>query len=261
MIGLPLTQRIVLPKLAKYVKGIDYYDCSGFVEVGQTIVVNLHAEGVFEIIFQLHSPVWQQQNESGWRVRHDAFIGGLFKGGYQIKVTTATRLLCIRFQLGTAKYFIPGCLNAFTGQLIPYSEIWKDHLSERLAEITNLKDQLQLIEKALSKWFIADRRSAIDQALEQIIQSQGVVDIALLAKGATLSEVQFRRRFREEVGLSPKYFARITRVNAIADILKARTYISLTHLSYRFAYFDQAHFIKDLKSVTGFSPSQYQRGG
>ncbi|MEL6142676.1 MAG: DUF6597 domain-containing transcriptional factor, partial [Bacteroidota bacterium] len=138
-----------MPKLVKYIKGIDYYDCTGLVDPGQTIVVNLHPEGVFEIIFQLHSPVWQQQNGSGWAVRHDAFIGGLFKGYYQIKITAATRLLCIRFQVGMAKYFIPAPLNAFTNQLIPYAEIWKDHLSERLAESIDLRSQLYLIEQAL----------------------------------------------------------------------------------------------------------------
>ncbi|MEL6276740.1 MAG: DUF6597 domain-containing transcriptional factor, partial [Bacteroidota bacterium] len=105
MIGLPLTRRFTLPRLTNYIKGIDYYDCARLVEAGESIVVNLYPEGVFEIIFQLHSPVWQQQNDSGWVVRHDAFIGGLFKGYYQIKVTAATRLLCIRFAVGMAKYF------------------------------------------------------------------------------------------------------------------------------------------------------------
>ena len=85
-----------------------------------------------------------------------------------------------------------------------------------------------------------------------------MVDLKSLAELACLSTAQFRKRFKTEVGISPKYFARIIRVNAIIDTLKKQTLSQkLGDIAYQFNYFDQSHFNHDFKTVTGSLPKAF----
>ena len=64
--------------------------------------------------------------------------------------------------------------------------------------------------------------------------------------------------FDEVVGVSPKSFARVIRFDQIKNELILNPQVSLTNLSFRYGYFDQAHFIRDFKQFTGKTPSVFR---
>lgn len=57
--------------------------------------------------------------------------------------------------------------------------------------------------------------------------------------------------------MPPKTCMQIMRFNLALQALKKNPAQSLTALSYQFDYYDQAHFINEFKTFTGFSPSAY----
>lgn len=62
-------------------------------------------------------------------------------------------------------------------------------------------------------------------------------------------------RFKVFTGFNPKLYSRIIRFESvIKNHSNAR---NLTDLSYLNNYYDQAHFIHDFKSFTGFSPKSF----
>jgi AraC-like DNA-binding protein len=71
-----------------------------------------------------------------------------------------------------------------------------------------------------------------------------------------LSERQLLNQFRQQVGLSPKLYARIIRLNYIFQLMMEKKE-KWSLLAYEAAYFDQAHFIRDFKTFTGDNPGQY----
>ena len=72
-----------------------------------------------------------------------------------------------------------------------------------------------------------------------------------------ISERQFQRRFKNQVGISPKKFQRIIRFEKALDILTKSNYGQLTQVAYETGYVDQSHFIKDFSAFSGMSPYDF----
>jgi AraC-like DNA-binding protein len=97
-------------------------------------------------------------------------------------------------------------------------------------------------------------------AAKRLVQQQ--VSISALAHEVNLSDRQFGRVFRELVGLSPKQFSRIARLNRV---LNSSDYavdgLSLEQLAMRYGYHDPSHLVHEFQELAGVSPSLYFSGG
>jgi AraC-like DNA-binding protein len=60
--------------------------------------------------------------------------------------------------------------------------------------------------------------------------------------------------FRAEIGLSPKAYARVRRLQAALRLLGS---MSGAQVAAEIGYFDQAHFVREFRSFTGMTPTQY----
>lgn len=78
-----------------------------------------------------------------------------------------------------------------------------------------------------------------------------------LAKHCHLSVRQFERRFKLLTGFTPKLMARLIRFEALRDQLLAAPVTRSTDLAYNFGYTDQIHMIRDFKTFTGWTPTQF----
>jgi AraC-like DNA-binding protein len=62
--------------------------------------------------------------------------------------------------------------------------------------------------------------------------------------------------FRAEIGLSPKAYARIRRLQPALRLLGS---MSGAQVAAEIGYFDQAHFVREFRSFTGMTPTQYTK--
>jgi methylphosphotriester-DNA--protein-cysteine methyltransferase len=67
----------------------------------------------------------------------------------------------------------------------------------------------------------------------------------------------FRDAFIKRVGVSAKVFARIVRINTVLEQFKCAPTRQWQDVVFSSGYYDQAHFIKDFKAMTGKSPSLF----
>ena len=73
-----------------------------------------------------------------------------------------------------------------------------------------------------------------------------------------VSERTLERKFNQTIGITPKHFIDIVRLNTSAKILqRMKEKHRLAGVAYECGYFDQSHFIKDFKKITGVTPQQY----
>jgi AraC-like DNA-binding protein len=94
-------------------------------------------------------------------------------------------------------------------------------------------------------------------ATHYILRKKAEADLDKLVGECNISNRYLQKIFLEKIGYSPKYFIKIVRFqHALQDLSGERTG-SLTSLAYKAGYFDQAHFIRDFKQFTGFTPSQF----
>lgn len=246
-------QKYTPKELHQYINSINVYRFKKDTEV------LLHPKGVFEIVFQSNDSFKHNTSySSGWTTRPKHFIGGLHNKSYSI-ISEDDYNVCItvEFKANTAKYFIPYKLNLFQNNLIDISEIWTDGLGKlklKLEKEYSDLGKVRCIESFMADKLIKHDVSTIDKALQVIHRHNGFVNVKQLSDEAQLSSSQFRKRFNEEIGISPSQYNKILRINTALDHINKNQNESLTELTYLLGYFDQSHFIKDFKSVVGVSP-------
>lgn len=100
--------------------------------------------------------------------------------------------------------------------------------------------------------------SLITKAVELIEINSGHIGVAELSKQLGVSDRTIRNHFYEHIGCSPKEYFRIVQLRQIAYQMKFSKE-SLTKIAYKNNFFDQAHFIHEIKGITGHSPKQLRK--
>ncbi|MNV74997.1 DNA-binding transcriptional activator FeaR [compost metagenome] len=98
----------------------------------------------------------------------------------------------------------------------------------------------------------------IQQSLDLIYTNRGLSPISELYKTLQISERQLERKFKENIGISPKYFSNIIRLQFFLKLYRTTSVKkNLTEIAYESGYYDQAHFIREFRKRVGLSPGQY----
>lgn len=103
----------------------------------------------------------------------------------------------------------------------------------------------QLVASAVARLARSDRR---------------VGRVSLLAADLSCSERTLRRRFQQELGLSVKTFARITRFQRAHAFLQGNPRAHWAEAVARFGYVDQAHLIREYREFAGTTPPRFSAG-
>jgi AraC-like DNA-binding protein len=82
--------------------------------------------------------------------------------------------------------------------------------------------------------------------------------VAKVAHDSAMSVRSYERQFAEEIGISPKEFARLSRFATAID-LKRMNKGSWLNISHRLGYFDQMHMMRDFRIFAGDAPGRLVR--
>jgi len=100
----------------------------------------------------------------------------------------------------------------------------------------------------------------LDTSITRILSKDGKVTQTELAEQSGVGVRHFRRKFKEVVGIGPKYFCKIIQLNTIFERLKSAEQDQLHQLALDCGYYDQAHFINDFNRLIGSSPTHFLKG-
>jgi AraC-like DNA-binding protein len=84
-----------------------------------------------------------------------------------------------------------------------------------------------------------------------------VFKIEDLADYLYLNIRSIQRKFKADLGVTPKELARNFRFDAIKKKLASNPNTTLVDLAYEFGYTDLSHFIKDFKKFAGETPLEF----
>jgi len=90
-------------------------------------------------------------------------------------------------------------------------------------------------------------------AWRRLEATRGCVRVERLAAELGCSRRHLSVRFREEVGLAPKVFARLVRFRCAVELLGR---VDLAQVAADCGYSDQAHFNRDVRAFAGMTPSE-----
>jgi len=95
----------------------------------------------------------------------------------------------------------------------------------------------------------------ITSAAREVLLSSGCVRVSDLAHNAGLGIRQFERRFRYEIGIPPKLYARIVRFESALRRKAAAPERRWTDIAHALGYHDQMHMVHDFNRLSGDSPT------
>ncbi len=112
-------------------------------------------------------------------------------------------------------------------------------------EFINTHQQSQYIPDTIDLLYDAITEKSITVPLKDIMQS------------CDASTRTIQRTLIKRVGVSPKKLARIVRINYLWDKIKNENVVDYQDLIFDGSFFDQSHFIKDFKAITGETPHYF----
>ncbi len=163
----------------------------------------------------------------------------------------------IRFQPGVVKALFgvsPAALRDQVGDARAVFPEFAGPLFERLKTADSPERAAGLFDEALQA--LVKTVGFTSDALLAFIRKIGETDetVSSIAAAAGLSERQFRRRFIELVGLTPKEFARIRRLRRSA-IKMVEDSLGWAAIAAESGYADQAHLSRDYTRMMGVTPT------
>lgn len=107
----------------------------------------------------------------------------------------------------------------------------------------------------LSEMDLEPGPQGFEKAIEKIESSNGCLSIQSVCEGAGISERSLQRHFRERIGIAPKKYAKITRVNAYLHELITDESKNWMDAVVSYHYHDQPHLINEFKSIVKHAPN------
>ncbi|MFB6456135.1 helix-turn-helix domain-containing protein [Chitinophaga sp. Hz27] len=189
-------------------------------------------------------------------------IAGIRKTAQEVAYMQRTSMLLVAFREGAAGAFFRTPMHEINGMMLGLHELLPQQelrdISEKLQESTTTVCRIKIIEDWLRSLLQpAGSYAMVQQAVAAITAEKGNIRIADLVKDLYVSRDPFEKKFRQAVGTTPKNFAAIVRLRHIITSYDPSK--SLTALAYETGYFDQAHFTKDFKQLTGLAPLDFFR--
>ncbi|MFD2045796.1 helix-turn-helix domain-containing protein [Ornithinibacillus salinisoli] len=142
------------------------------------------------------------------------------------------------------------------GFLMPVQFGAKELENQLLATKTNAERITMLGEFLITKLEQTDiRDELIEQALDYISLHISNVNVKNLLSTFHISERQFQKRFARVVGMPPKLYIRVKRVNEALRMMNTGQYERFSDIAYALNFYDQSHFIRDIKAFSWVTPN------
>jgi AraC-like DNA-binding protein len=170
------------------------------------------------------------------------------------------------FRPGGARGFFQTAASDFYNQIVPLDGAWGRGLAElreRLRDTVNVMAKLRLLETVLQEtlWRNSEARFALHEsvryALSQFRRAPHIRTVMDVSRGAALSRRRLSQLFREQIGMTPKRYCRLTRFRKVVRQLAAGGSIDWADLALAGGYVDQAHLAHEFHDFSGLSPSAF----
>ena len=187
-----------------------------------------------------------------------AFAFGIARTSLHFEFSKSTTLFVIILNPGVASSIIKTPINDFYEKYISFDDIFNSNQLAYLNEIFSSYSDYEVLIKRIEKFLLLEilfthTDDIIKEAIIEIINSQGSVSIKTIIDKLPVSRDSFEKKFRKQVGTSPKKFSNIVRFRNLFENKDKKG--TLTEIGLNAGYYDQSHFIKDVKVITGKKPS------
>jgi AraC-like DNA-binding protein len=198
--------------------------------------------------------------------RAERLRGAIVSGAYGRFFTIDTRdhadVLGVHCKPGGAWPILGVPPGELAGRHWELADLWGAAGVERLRQqllAARPEQRLALLDAALSarlseRWQL---HAACVHARAALASGQRVADVA---RAAGLSSRRLQSVFLEQVGTTPKLYARLCRFQRALGAIEARADLHWASIALAAGYCDQSHMIREMQAIAGCAPVELVRG-
>ncbi len=141
-------------------------------------------------------------------------------------------------------------------------EIWGQQglrLENAVLSTRETRARLELIETFLINKLPVAPDPIVKYSIDWMKAHPDSASINELVAQLPIGERQLERAFKTHIGISPKLYANMIRLQFFLRSMRRRGEKNLTSLAYGSGYYDQAHLVRTFKMRSGITPSRYRR--
>ena len=187
-----------------------------------------------------------------------ASMFGASADAFVIETAPHNRVMGVHFRPGGARAFLDLPSGELEGAYAPLADLWGHdgaRLRERLVLAPSVDARFAIMERMLRDRMREHAPSATVRRALDAIEDPRTTTVRAIEDAAGASTKRLLAVFRDEIGLTPKAFARVRRFHAALRRLRPTS--DLASLALDVGYCDQPHFNRDFKRFTGLSPTAY----
>jgi AraC-like DNA-binding protein len=215
-------------------------------------------DGRVELIFHYGGPFWRHDAGGEAVKQPPSLLVGQMIEPVVLAPDGPAGVAAIRLRPAASRTLLGFSLQDVSGRFVDLELIFPSvrRLLERLAEASSDGERVLALEEWLTGMAYRSPRRHIEGAVGTILQNGGRASIESLVATAGTSLRQLERQFREDVGLTPKTFSRIVRLQAA--LRRVRQGSPLTDVALACGFYDQAHMTRDFRELASMSPGVWQ---
>jgi AraC-like DNA-binding protein len=169
----------------------------------------------------------------------------------------------VRLRPGVAAEYLTDAGRELVDRSAPLADVTlsgRASLGERIAEAPDHAARVAVVSEFLlgsgARLRPSDHR--VRRAVELLRDAAGPAPVRAVAADLGLSERQLERLFKERVGIGPKLYARVARLERALSLLDSpiRGQAALASAA---GYADEPHLIRDFRALTGVTPTDIAR--
>lgn len=187
---------------------------------------------------------------------------------YLVRSSTAGAVAGVLFRPGGLQAFVDLRVAQLGNAPQPARRAFGDEVDAwplRLLSPQGALSTLRTLESLLVERLGAMQTAARSMHAAARLLAQGAGEGTVSAAAAQLGYTprQFTDAFRAATGYTPKLFERLSRFTRALRLMRHRSTLSGTEVAMDCDYFDQAHFVRDFRTLAGLTPTAYRelRGG
>jgi AraC-like DNA-binding protein len=152
-------------------------------------------------------------------------------------------------------------MSELRGQVVPLDQVFgveAKPLVDQLIDLPSWDARFDLVECLLLGRLEGGRYPDpfVVEAVHRLQASGGMVRIGQLSSDLKVSRRHLATRFREQIGLPPKTFARLLRFEAVRRLMAEQPH-SWADVAIRCGYADQSHLNRDFRELSGTTPVDF----
>ncbi|MBM9499950.1 helix-turn-helix transcriptional regulator [Leptospira sp. 201903071] len=196
--------------------------------------------------------------------RGNSRIQGIIEGKFSYLLKNFGKVWGIKFKPGAFYQFYKKPIHSIRNRSIPIDSVFSvdvPSLENSILSAKNDEERLETMELILLQNLPKPDQNVlwIQEVIDYILKNPDIHKVDDLANRLRIHKRTLQRQFGRYVGVTPKWVIQRYRLHEAAERLENGEDVDGIQLALDLGYFDQAHFIKDFKTIVGKSPEQYSK--